>query len=496
MGAYHTIFKFYLYVMMMMRWINNKSLLLLSDHSFYSYRCFSTTMICFSGSSNIPGNNSGKDKTNPEDITLSVEEESKLRDFKAIIEEVEKEADSYISGNNIFEGRDINDELFEALKMRFGANSNLYQKAIEYPRIKDALTEVMKYEEFRSAIVEWSRGSDVDRDIQEFVAAKDLELSQLSDRISDLETISTEIGIPNQESQNMTDSQIIEDVRNRVSNLESRFGRVENMSGNIERIAEVSTQGAQFVFRNQDSIDLFLLGVSVASPLFAYNRIYSSYARSTLYQISPNHSREDQRIMIRSNKINRLRFHAVALPMLAFVFYYGQEARRKFSLFNFPSQNSGIGGNDGGLGSLIFFGFMNKSVPSKNKGLISPLLLFIINLIMSYLIIDCLGSFFPIFRSKYNLYFFLIVIWLWSLSVFILNIIELYIILIYALDPKYIKLSSPLPQIIKNWYIRLEEESRLKSEAWILRSKLAWIVMMGIMLISFSVFTVLISFIV
>ena len=138
----------------------------------------------------------------------------------------------------------------------------------------------------------------------------------------------------------------------------------------------------------------------------------------------------------------------------------------------------------------ILIYFYDKIIPAGPMSLFYISFLSIVSLeIMNYIV----NLFYPSLSAEYRICILFLIAWIWILSIFVLSCIELYITLVYALDPNYIKLSEDLPSFIKNWYHRLRDDSRLKSEAWILRSRLYWLYCMGIMILSFvpcSIFVV------
>ena len=69
-----------------------------------------------------------------------------------------------------------------------------------------------------------------------------------------------------------------------------------------------------------------------------------------------------------------------------------------------------------------------------------------------YFIFETLGYYYPVFREKFIFIIIFCLVWLWVIFWFILELVELYIIMVYVLDPKYIKLPKSAPNFIKEWY--------------------------------------------
>ena len=101
---------------------------------------------------------------------------------------------------------------------------------------------------------------------------------------------------------------------------------------------------------------------------------------------------------------------------------------------------------------------------------------------------NILGHYYPIFLSRYVIFAFVLSLFLWSLFWYILYIIEFYIILVHALDPNYMKLSPKYPSFIQKWYEDLVFISTIRSEAWVVRTKLRFLFIYTIMLISYIIF--------
>ena len=130
-----------------------------------------------------------------------------------------------------------------------------------------------------------------------------------------------------------------------------------------------------------------------------------------------------------------------------------------------------------------------------NLSILDSLKIILITAGIPYFIFDILGHYYPVFKENFIFLIIFCLVWMWAIFWLILELVELYIIMVYALDPKYIKVPKHVPNIIKQWYKGLEEYSHLKSEAWILRSKLRFIGYMLFMMVMLFILTIFVIYI-
>ena len=133
--------------------------------------------------------------------------------------------------------------------------------------------------------------------------------------------------------------------------------------------------------------------------------------------------------------------------------------------------------------SLIFFSRLpgsskDSEKPSTVNVFVSNLLFYLFVIGTPWFMVNLLPYYIPIFKEKIFGLIAVILVWLWTLFWFIVDCLEMYIILAFALDSKYIKISDGYPKFIKDWLSDLEIASHFKSEAQILRIRVARLLIM------------------
>ena len=99
-----------------------------------------------------------------------------------------------------------------------------------------------------------------------------------------------------------------------------------------------------------------------------------------------------------------------------------------------------------------------------------------------------LGYYYPVLMHKYAVIVFFIITFSILLCLYISFWVDFYIILVNSIDPNYMKLSPKYPSFIQKWYDDLVFISTIRSEAWVVRTKLRSLFIYTIMLISYIIF--------
>ena len=101
---------------------------------------------------------------------------------------------------------------------------------------------------------------------------------------------------------------------------------------------------------------------------------------------------------------------------------------------------------------------------------------------------NILGYHYPVLMHRYAVIIFFIITFSILLCLYISFWVDFYIILVNSIDPNYMKLSPKYPSFIQKWYDDLVFISTIRSEAWVVRTKLRFLFIYTIMLISYIFF--------
>ena len=101
---------------------------------------------------------------------------------------------------------------------------------------------------------------------------------------------------------------------------------------------------------------------------------------------------------------------------------------------------------------------------------------------------NILGYYYPVLMHRYTVIVFFIITFSILLCLYISFWVDFYIILVNSIDPNYMKLSPKYPSFIQKWYEDLVFISTIRSEAWVVRTKLRSLFIYTIMLISYIIF--------
>ena len=101
---------------------------------------------------------------------------------------------------------------------------------------------------------------------------------------------------------------------------------------------------------------------------------------------------------------------------------------------------------------------------------------------------NILGYYYPVLMHRYAVIVFFIITFSILLCLYISFWVDFYIILVNSIDPNYMKLSPKYPSFIQKWYEDLVFISTIRSEAWVVRTKLRSLFIYTIMLISYIIF--------
>ena len=101
---------------------------------------------------------------------------------------------------------------------------------------------------------------------------------------------------------------------------------------------------------------------------------------------------------------------------------------------------------------------------------------------------NILGYYYPVLMHRYAIIIFFIITFSILLCLYISFWVDFYIILVNSIDPNYMKLSPKYPSFIQKWYEDLVFISTIRSEAWVVRTKLRFLFIYTIMLISYIIF--------
>ena len=101
---------------------------------------------------------------------------------------------------------------------------------------------------------------------------------------------------------------------------------------------------------------------------------------------------------------------------------------------------------------------------------------------------NILGYYYPVLMHRYAAIVFFIITFSILLCLYISFWVDFYIILVNSIDPNYMKLSPKYPSFIQKWYDDLVFISTIRSEAWVVRTKLRSLFIYTIMLISYIIF--------
>ena len=101
---------------------------------------------------------------------------------------------------------------------------------------------------------------------------------------------------------------------------------------------------------------------------------------------------------------------------------------------------------------------------------------------------NILGYYYPVLMHRYAVIVFFIITFSILLCLYISFWVDFYIILVNSIDPNYMKLSPKYPSFIQKWYDDLVFISTIRSEAWVVRTKLRFLFIYTIMLISYIIF--------
>ena len=101
---------------------------------------------------------------------------------------------------------------------------------------------------------------------------------------------------------------------------------------------------------------------------------------------------------------------------------------------------------------------------------------------------NILGYYYPVLMHRYTVIVFFIITFSILLCLYISFWVDFYIILVNSIDPNYMKLSPKYPSFIQKWYDDLVFISTIRSEAWVVRTKLRSLFIYTIMLISYIIF--------
>ena len=106
----------------------------------------------------------------------------------------------------------------------------------------------------------------------------------------------------------------------------------------------------------------------------------------------------------------------------------------------------------------------------------------------SWFYANILGYYYPVLMHRYAVIVFFIITFSILLCLYISFWVDFYIILVNSIDPNYMKLSPKYPSFIQKWYDDLVFISTIRSEAWVVRTKLRSLFIYTIMLISYIIF--------
>ena len=101
---------------------------------------------------------------------------------------------------------------------------------------------------------------------------------------------------------------------------------------------------------------------------------------------------------------------------------------------------------------------------------------------------NILGYYYPVLMHRYAVIVFFIITFSILLCLYISFWVDFYIILVNSIDPNYMKLSPKYPSFIQKWYEDLVFISTIRSEAWVVRTKLRSLFIYTIMLIFYIIF--------
>ena len=101
---------------------------------------------------------------------------------------------------------------------------------------------------------------------------------------------------------------------------------------------------------------------------------------------------------------------------------------------------------------------------------------------------NILGYYYPVLMHRYTVIVFFIITFSILLCLYISFWVDFYIILVNSIDPNYMKLSPKYPSFIQKWYEDLVFISTIRSEAWVVRTKLRSLFIYTIMLIFYIIF--------
>ena len=101
---------------------------------------------------------------------------------------------------------------------------------------------------------------------------------------------------------------------------------------------------------------------------------------------------------------------------------------------------------------------------------------------------NILGYYYPVLMHRYAVIIFFIITFSILLCLYISFWVDFYIILVNSIDPNYMKLSPKYHSFIQKWYEDLVFISTIRSEAWVVRTKLRSLFIYTIMLISYIIF--------
>ena len=426
-------------------------------------RFFSSTHICLSDSS-FPSSNDDdeynrlaarlealKKGSVNDDISLTEGDKSKLdpENLSQFVKEISQSTEKYfseISEDDIFKDRAI-----ESFREIFG--EEIANQLRDAPDKKAFMFKMMENEESLERFIKWSQDPRAPRELQDVV----------------LEGYSAE---------REAHKGVVSDHDGRLSSVEAETQRLADVTDKLERnmglITECVELGKNF-FKHVDSAGAVITGATAVAPLFAFNRIYKVWADHHLHKISPQHSFADQARALNHNNVLRGRFLRRAIPAVMGVYAGVYVLKSYFPVLTLPKiGSSGEGSSSRGVASLIFFPVVSSfgakyikkaKIQSKLVLFMSKCLFYLIALGISTVLFGILPVYYPITLSHKYILLVLGLYWVWYIGLFILECVELYIMLIFALDPKYIVISDNYIYFIKNWLINLKYESRLKWKA-------------------------------
>lgn len=376
--------------------------------------------------------------------------------------------------SNIGSDDSVGDGTLDAFRDCFGINSEEEKILRNSSDPKSQIKAFMRDPERRLKVLKWSQDPRTPRPMQDAVIEGDTEVQEItSDHISDLH------------------NQLSDAIR-RVSKLEADNQLYANLADRIERNLDYLSSCAEIgthLYNHLNTVNLLVSGATAISPLLAYRSIYKTWAEHHLLKYTSDDSMEKQTYAQTKNRFINREFNKRVVPAIFFSYGMNFLIKSYFPFFNFPKPSSSAGS-----ASLIFFSkLLVKETKSgmmvKLIGGIKTFSFYIFVVGMPWLIVNVLPHYLPILKEKYIWLCALILVWLWMFFWFILDCVELYVILLFALDPNYINIPDSYPKFIREWLKDLRLASQFKSEGEILRVRTVRLLLFMLYMSFFAIVT-------